>query len=186
MKNPHVLLSILLLASCAMAQSIPEVAPASAGCGPANIKFDVKLNRAEHQLQEPERGKALVYVIEVFQKPPGQLGGTPTIRVGLNGKWVGANRGTSYFSFAVDPGENRVCTNWQSLRRQLSHQHALTSFVAEPGKTYFFKVETRFELSNSGLSTPNEVWSFDLKPISPEEGRNFVSASPLSISRPKA
>jgi hypothetical protein len=33
---------------------------------------------------QPEPGKALVYVIEVFQRPPGELG-TPTIRVGLNG-----------------------------------------------------------------------------------------------------
>ena len=186
MRDPHLLLSIVLLSSCAIAQSIPEVAPVSAGCGPANIKFDVKLNKAEHQLLEPRPGKARVYIIEVFQKPPGEIGGTPTIRVGLNGKWVGANRGTSYFSFLVDPGEHRVCANWQSLQRQLSHQHAVTNFVAEPGKTYFFKVQTHFELSNSGLSIPNEVWSFDLKPITAEEGENFISASPLSISRPKS
>jgi hypothetical protein len=100
--------------------------------------------------------------------------------VGLNGKWVGANRGTSYLSFPADAGKNHLCTNWQSVQKQLSNQHSLASFVAEAGKTYFFRVQTRFETYGDGVA-----WSFDLQPMNSDEAKNFIAASPLSISQPK-
>lgn len=184
MRTAFTLVPLLLLAVPTMAQTIPEPAPPSSACGPAKIKFDVKLDRSQHSLSEPEPGKALVYVVEVFQKPPAEWS-APTIRVGLNGKWMGANHGTSYLSFPVDPGENQLCTNWQSWQRPLSHQHALSSFVAEAGKTYFFRVQTRFETYAQAGLHPDAVWTFDLQPISSDEGKNFVAASPLSISQPK-
>jgi hypothetical protein len=107
-----------------------------------------------------------VYVAEVFQRPPGELG-TPTIRVGLNGAWVGVHQGVSYFSFSVDPGEQHLCANWQSMWKQLSSQHSFTSFVAEAGKTYFFRVQIEFQTYAPGpTSSANSViWSVDLQPI---------------------
>ena len=184
MRAALTLVPVILLALPVSAQNIPEPAPPSSPCGPPHVKFDVKLDRSQHSLGQPEPGKALVYVIEVFQRPPGELG-TPTIRVGLNGVWVGANRGTSYLSFSVDAGENHVCTNWQSVLKQLSSQHSLTSFVAEAGKIYFFRVQTHFETYSPGVVQPSVVWSIDLQPINPDEAKNFIAASPLSISRPK-
>jgi hypothetical protein len=173
MRAALTLVPLVLLASPVLAQTIPEPAPPSSPCGPAKVKFDVKLDRSQHSLSQPEPGKALVYVIEVFQGTPGDWG-TPTIRVGLNGKWVGANRGTSYLSFPANAGENRLCTNWQSVFKQLSNQHSITSFVAEPGKAYFFRVQIHFD---------GAVWSFDLQPMNSDEAKNFIAASPLSISQ---
>lgn len=184
MRTAFTLVPLLLLAVPAMAQTIPEPAPPSSPCGPDKVKFDVKLDRSQHSLSDPEPGKALVYVVEVFQRPPAEWG-TPTIRVGLNGKWMGANHGTSYLLFPVDPGENHICANWQSVQRQLSHQHALSSFVAEAGKTYFFRVQTRFETYAQGGLHPESLWTFDLQPINSDEGKGFIAASPLSISQPK-
>jgi len=184
MRAALTLVPLVLLASPVLAQTIPEPAPPSSPCGPANVKFDVKLDRSKHSVSQPEPGKALVYVIEVFQRPPGELG-TPTIRVGLNGKWVGANRGTSYLSFSADAGENHLCTNWQSVQKQLSNQHSLTNFVSEPGKTYFFRVQTHFETYGSGVAQPGVVWSFDLQPMNSDEAKNFIAASPLSVSQTK-
>lgn len=103
----RILFAFLFLASTAFAQA----QPAATSCGPAEVKFDTKMNQATHSLAQSEPGKGLVYVIEVLQRPPGELG-TPTIRVGLDGAWIGANRGTSYLSFSVEPGEHHLCTNW--------------------------------------------------------------------------
>jgi hypothetical protein len=175
-KGTLTLTIVLFLALSSVAQTIPTVAPPSAGCGPAKVKFNVSFNPNEHALRQPAPGQGLVYVVEVFQRPPGEMG-TPTIRVGVNGKWIGANHGTSYLSFPVEAGENHLCVNWQSRQRQLSDQHAVTNFVAEGGKTYFFKVEVTKREGN--------VWSYDMQQIGLEEAKSFMAAAPLSISRPK-
>lgn len=169
-------LLFLFLASATFAQGQP--APTS--CGPANVKFDTKLDKSSHAVLQPEPGKALVYVIEVFQRPPGELG-TPTIRVGLDGAWIGANHGSSYLSFSVDPGEHHLCTNWQSVIERLSSQHSLTSFTAEAGKTYFFRVQTHVESEGHA----SEVWYIELQPVDPDEGEYLVASSPMSVSQPK-
>jgi len=177
MRRVLVLLSVCLLLVCfASAQT---GSPASS-CGPSNVNFNVKTDNAQHSLTQPEPGKALVYVIEVFQRPPGELG-TPTIRVGLNGTWVGANRGGSYFSFSVDPGEQHLCTNWQSVWKRLSDQHSLTSFIAEAGKTYFFQV--RVHVESEGRES--QIWYIELQPINVDEGRYLVASSPLSVFQAK-
>jgi len=144
------------------------------------VKFDVRRDDKQHSLGQPEAGKALVYVADVFQRPPG-LVGTPTIRVGLNSAWVGANQGSSYFSFSVDPGEQHLCANWQSAWKQLSSQHSFTSFTAEAGKTYFFRVRIQFQTYDAN----NVIWSIDLQPINADEGKYLISSSPLSVSVPK-
>jgi hypothetical protein len=109
--------------------------------------------------------------------------GTPTIRVGLNGNWVGANQGTSYISFTVDTGEQHLCANWQSVWKQLSSQHSFTSFTAEAGKTYFFRVMVGFQSYTPGpSSTANSVvCSIDLQPVNPDEGKYLIASSPLSV-----
>lgn len=165
----------LLLVSCAFAQEQPATS-----CGPSKTKFEVTLNSSQAVPAQPESGKALVFVIEVFQRPPGQIA-TPTIRVGLDGAWVGANHGTSYLSFSVNPGEHHLCTNWQSVFKRLSDQHSLTSFTAEAGKTYFFRVQTHVESEGRG----SEVWYIDLQPVNPDEGKYLIGSAPLSVSQAK-
>ena len=176
----RVALMFLFLASSALAQSQPASTPPSTSCGPSQVKFDVKLDNTQHSLGQPEPGKALIYVIEVFQRPPGELG-IPTIRVGLNGAWVGANHGSSYLSFSVDPGEHHLCTNWQSVFKRLSDQHSLTSFTAQAGKTYFFRVQV-YEESAGGKG---QFWTIDLQPVDTDEGNYLLASAPLSLSKPK-
>lgn len=174
----RIALAFLFLASSVYPQNTPVSSSPAFSCGPNQVKFDVKLDKAQHTLAQPETGKALVYVIEVFQRPAGELL-TPTIRVGLNGAWVGANHGNSYFSFSVDSGEQHLCTNWQSSIGQLASQHSLTSFTAEAGKTYFFRVQTHVESDGRGSG----VWSIDLQPINADEGKYLIASSPLSVSK---
>lgn len=87
--------------------------PSPRSCGPAGVQFSVKADYGQHTVGRPEPGKALAYVLERFQDLPANAI-TPTVRVGLNGAWVGANRGLPYLVFSVDPGEHHLCASWQS------------------------------------------------------------------------
>src|SRR6266581_2141788 len=69
--NMKVVALFLLFAPSVFAQNN---AGAAYSCGPPNVQFDVKKDNSQHSIGQPEAGKALVYVIEVFQRPPGELG----------------------------------------------------------------------------------------------------------------
>jgi len=167
-------LIFFILASPALAQESTTTTSGLSGCGRANIKFDVRLDQAQLPT-EPESGKALVYIIE----GDGQvecLGGCVTVRVGLDGAWVGANQGYSHFSFSVLPGEHHLCSNWQSRLAVYSSHYALANFTAEAGKVYYFR--TRVWASDRTVR-------LDLDPVNSDEGRYLVAASPLVVSHPK-
>ena len=74
-----------------------------AACGPDDAKFNASPSGRQSAVQ-PEAGKSLVYVVEQHESPRNALV-TPTVRVGLDVSWVGANYGTSYLFFPIEPGE---------------------------------------------------------------------------------
>jgi len=166
-------LIFLLLASSAVAQEKTGTTTPSA-CGPLDVKFEV--NRNESKSIEPEPAKALVYVVEDIGRPGSRcLVGCATVRVGLDGAWIGANHGTSHFLFFVEPGEHHLCANWQSTLGRLSSTHSLANFTADAGEVYYFRAR---------------VWASDrrflaLDPVNADEGRYLVATSPLSVSRAK-
>lgn len=94
---------VLLLASSAFAADQAAVAAAESACRPVNIKFDAKADTSQHPAAQAQDGKALVHVVEAFERPGNQLA-RPTTKVGLDGVWVGANKNNSYFFFSVEPG----------------------------------------------------------------------------------
>src|ERR1700733_4950297 len=87
-------------------QRPPEV-PLPSACGPAGMKFEIKLDPVQHGLMPAEAGKAFVYFIH--DDGSGVGGGSPTTRYAVDGSWVGANQGESWFAVAVAPGEHHVC-----------------------------------------------------------------------------
>jgi hypothetical protein len=91
------------------------------------------------------------------------------VKVGLDGAWVGANHGTSYLSFPVEPGEHHLCAEWQlgEAPSSIRYTVSLTSLRAEPGQTYY--IRARFLLR-----------VMDFEKIDPDQGRLFVGTSPLS------
>jgi hypothetical protein len=98
------ILVVAFLASSAFAADQATVAAAESACGPSNVQFDVKTENNQHPTARAQDGKALVYVVQVFEKPRNQFG-KPTTKVGLDGTWVGANKSNSYFFFPVEPGD---------------------------------------------------------------------------------
>jgi hypothetical protein len=173
------ILIIAVLASSAFAADQTTVAAAESACGPSNIQFQVKTEKGQHPTALPQDGKALIYVVEVFEKPGNQLG-KPTTKVGLDGEWVGANKSNSYFSFPVTPGDHHLCMAWQSALKRYSKQVALTNVSAESGKVYYFTA--RIIEHDEGLG----AWfTIDLGSVNSDEGRLLVASSALSTSHPK-
>ena len=131
--------ALLLFGSLAIAQTqstSPAIAP---GCGSDNAKFDVKTDKQKHPTLQPGAGKAMLYFIEDdrnFQSRP-----SPSTRLGVDGTWIGANHGDSYFYLPVDPGEHHLCAGWQSkVILGKGYEMAAAHFTAEAGKSYYFRV----------------------------------------------
>jgi len=172
MKALLVVVLSLLPALAGDQASAPAVVKAA--CGPDNVKFKVS-SSGQRPAAQPEPGKALVYVVEEFDRPRNEIG-KPTIRVGLDGSWVGANRGTSYLFFSVEPGEHHLCADWQSLPPWLHVPASLANLTAESARTYYFRARV---MENAGYFT------LDLEPVNSDQGQMLVTTSPLSGYRPK-
>ena len=84
-----------------LGQDDATVARTAAGCGPSGEMFNVQTTDVKHPVGQTEPGKALVYFLVDFVT-------APTMRVGVDGNWVGANDGKSYFFFQVDPDRKSV------------------------------------------------------------------------------
>jgi hypothetical protein len=140
-------------------------------CGPDKISYGVHLNDNPPLDAAPLPGKARVYFI--------QDGGTnslayPTTRMALDGQWVGANHGDSYFYISVDPGVHHVCATLQTSL--MGQRVELAHFTAEAGQTYYYR--TRLILSRSV-----ELLALDL--IDSDQGSYLTGTFPLSVSKPK-
>jgi hypothetical protein len=117
-----------------------------------------------------EPGKATVYFIQ----DAGTLATVayPTTKVGIDGKWVGANKKNSYFAYAVDPGEHHLCVAIQSSFARGGPE--LAHMVAEPGKVYYFRSRILFAEKTSEY--------FTLVPVDSDEGSYLVSKFPMATA----
>jgi hypothetical protein len=168
---------VILFAAAALAQENPTPLGLHAACGPLGVKFDTATSNAQPPAQ-PDPGKALVYVAEDFTTVGPSIG-SPRIKVGLDGAWMGATHGKSYLFFQVDPGEHHLCIKWQSSLERFSKLASFARLTAEAGKTYYFRSRIAF----SGQSAATEY--LDLDALDPDEGQYLVATSPLMTSQPK-
>jgi hypothetical protein len=127
------ILAVILLSCAAMAQNDAAIAKTKSACGPGQVHFDVAATNYTESIAQPTNGKAFVFLIAE---------GNNTVRIGLNGTWVGAVEGDSHMSFPVDPGEHHLCASGQSFFSKGNTTVALSSFTAEAGKVYYFRVRT--------------------------------------------
>jgi len=170
-------LLFFLLVSPALAQNKFADAALAPSCGADDAKFDVKTLKNQHPVAQPDAQKALVYFIEDNSNYNSIL--KPTIRVGLDGAWVGATHGSSYFYFSVAPGEHHLCASWQAADdSDQSRATALVHFSAEAGQAYYFRVKNHWNANNQGLD-------MDFEPIDSDEGQLLSSTFSLSTFHPK-
>lgn len=111
--------------------------------------------------------KPLVYFFTDFDT-------APTMRLGVDGKWVGANDGRSYFFFQIDPGEHSLCTDWQTGTFKKTSQRIGEAMLlnVEAGKTYYLRLT--FGYQRLRLELADEA-----------EGHFLISSSQLATSQPK-
>src|SRR5580700_5112261 len=166
---------VMLFAVSAFTQVPPAV---TAACGPEKVSFNVKLDESQHALAKPEPGKALVHFIQ-DDGPEGNHQHA-TLRIGLDGAWVGAYKHNSYFSVSVEPGEHHVCVSVQpqSYEQELV---ALAHFTAEGGKVYYFR--TQFLAGTTTLyPTPPHL---DLDQPDSDQAKYLIASYPVSVSQAK-
>jgi len=133
-------------------------------CGDSLIKFDVKTADSIATVPQPDAGKARV----VFVAKDGGSARASTTRVAIDGNWVGATHGSSYFYFSVEPGVHHVCT-LTKFNQFWAHPEdtAAAHFTAVAGESYFF------EAKNYAF-TDSQQFDVTLMPLDSDEG-------PLSI-----
>jgi hypothetical protein len=174
-------LVVILVAASAFAQNTTAPAHVEAACGPLGVQFDTKLYAGQPAAQ-PEPGKALVYVVEDFRAKT--LGMNPTVRIGMDGVWLGATRPSSYLSFAAKPGEHHLCINWQSSLQRFSQLLAFAGFTAEAGQVYYYRERISYS-GFGGSDSPGAAMDLDLDSLNPDEGQYLVGSYQLSTSHPK-
>jgi hypothetical protein len=163
------ILAVILLSCAAMAQNDAAIEKAKSACGPGRVHFDVEATDYTDSITQPASGKALVYVIA-----EGQI----TARIGLNGAWVGAIEGDSHLFFPVEPGEHHLCASWQSVFMKGNKVVALSSFTAEAGKVYYFRVRVTIQGKYAS-------YLLDMEPINSDQGSYMVLKSKISESHVK-
>jgi uncharacterized protein DUF2846 len=165
--------ALLFIASSSWAQTNIALSQPEDACGPANVNFDVKFDYQGQHLPSYDPTKALVYFV---QNQNSNVINQITGRVAVDGAWVGANQGSSYFFLALEPGEHHLCARWQSrfARAQLI---SLNNLNAEAGKTYYFRIQI--------TGGDHAAFAFDLLKTNADEARLLIERSPYSISQPK-
>jgi hypothetical protein len=98
-----------------------------------------------------------------------------TVRFGMDGTWVGANKGDSYFALTVAPGVHHVCASWQSDLETLKKNVKATSFTAEAGQVYYFAGE---------IVASRDTLIFNFSELNEDEGKYQVKSLKLSSSKP--
>ena len=160
-----------LLVSFAPASAQNKLNPLPPACGPNNVSFDTKLDKSPPPLTPPEPGKAKIY----FFQATGVSGMTTesgTTMFGIDGAWVGAIRGASYFSVSVDPGEHHICAASRYFYRVAGTEVlALAHLQAEAGKTYYYRLRIGEYV--------------ELEPVDSDEGEFVIPYYPLSTFTPK-
>jgi len=158
---------LLVLPALALATTLPD------SCGKPEAGFDVKTEKSAAAVA-PQPGQATL----VFVQRNSDCIGCSVVRVGLDGAWVGANKGNSYFSVAVQPGDHHVCAWWDAPLARMESRIGLTDLAASADQTYYFEIEVA-RYGDSGAPF------MKLKPISPDMGAFLTSRSSLSVATAK-
>jgi hypothetical protein len=168
--NPKPLCLVFLLTTFVSVCVAADGGTAQPGCGSADVKFKVETGSGSEEHRAT--GKARLYVVEAFRRPIFEFR-NPTIRIGLDGHWLGATNINHFLASTIDPGEHRICVQWQTTQSALSRKVKTAAFVAVAGGEYYFRVGIGYP---GGLTVENTTV---------QEGRRLIGKSKLALSSPE-
>jgi len=170
-KTCFVILCALMLSSVQALAKSKSILPD--GCGDDAVNYDAKLEKDAPAFTPPASGKAMIVFVETM---PGEQRTQTTTRFGVDGAWVGATKGDSYFTLTVEPGEHNLCASMQSAQSRMkkAFTHA-ASLTAEAGKVYYFEAQI----------TIVPLPSLDFSQLPEAEGKYRVKAWKFATSKPK-
>lgn len=173
-------LALVGVSTTVHAENAPSEKQAESACGDSHVNFKVARNPKDHPLAPEVNGKSQVYVIEEYLFPQSVFGHfgapTPTIRIGMDGRWMGADQDNSYIFFPVDAGNHHLCIQWQSKLKRFSEEVSLTGFKADTGHATYF-------LARIVARVSNPVWfTLDLEPVNSDQAMLLLARYPHSIS----
>lgn len=132
-------------------------------CGPENAKHSARTDKKQHPTPEPPADKALIYVIR-----PTMSGNKVQTKLGVDGKWMGVNRGDNYFFFTLEPGEHYFCSQ--------AENRSVLALQVEPGRTYYLQQKIRF----GWMKARNQLALLD-----EQEGKKGLAKCHLSLFEEK-
>jgi hypothetical protein len=156
-------------------------------CGNEKVSFDIQLQKNNPAPATPEASKGQVIFIEKSEKPPAigcltaGVSCNDVTRFGVDGAWVGATKGNSYFTISLEPGVHHLC----AVVGKEVHAEPL---AVEAGHAYYFQVEYKAEGRQYGTAKePNYQVEKNVgfSMLNGDEGKYRVKASALSVATPK-
>ena len=132
-------------------------------CGTSEVNFHHKSVSAPPPNLEAPPDKALIIVVR-----PAWVGTAVQTKLAADGNWIGANKGKSYFTFTLDPGDHYLCSK--------AENRSTLKLSVEAGKTYF--VQQKVEMGM--LKARNKIVQLDAA-----EGKKALEKCELSISEVK-
>lgn len=186
------------LSQAETAQMLRNIRTAEAACGDSTARFKVKRINGPSDVPAPSPGSARLVVLENgfgwyadrylvpkgkskprdYKKLPQRL--TPTVRMGMDGKWMGALRGNDFVTFTVSPGEHHLCVQFQNPENTGTSSTLPMAFLsdmkADVGQTYYFQI--------SYMMIHNlDKWGLELHPLQEYSGKLILSrSSPVVFS----
>ena len=188
MRKILVLSACLLIGSDASAQNANAIKQAATACGDSSVNFHVKKHHTYGAVPPVPKGEARIYVFEAIDGIVTNNGaaepldfnenGPPyykaTIRVGMDGQWIGADKGNSYLFFSAEPGEHHLCANWQSGWVGLNHLIQLAGISVQADQTYYFLAIPIEDSLGLGL--------LNLRPLDSDEAQLMLVEYPLAVA----
>ena len=145
-----------LLVGCVPFLSLACLAQSAAlppGCGDAATQYKVKTQKqAFNATADP--AKARIVFVETLE---GGFAGGPIVRFGVDGAWVGADKGASWTAVDVAPGTHHLCASRQSNIRLERDNVGAATLNARAGETYFVNfriVRTEIGSPEMAVGTP--------------------------------